>query len=154
MHQALAKQGEKASVTETRSSWAPSLHAAKSTQSFTGFVFPLQMVVCTFSPHWPRVSAGLQGSHKRVPVAALQTIESRYEQWDWMRRKRRQVKVPQFSIWNFYMYCNALYATLKMKLMMEHFRLLIVVHEHVKNICFAAFATSTCVQCTANCINL
>lgn len=41
-------------------------------------------------------------------------------------------------------------AILKMKLMMGHFRLLIVVHKHVTNICFAAFATTTCAQCTAN----
>lgn len=40
-------EGEKASATKTVSSWTPFLHEAKSTKSFTGFVFPLQMVRCT-----------------------------------------------------------------------------------------------------------
>lgn len=38
---------EKASVTKTWGSWTSFPRAAKSTKSFTGFVFPLQMVLCT-----------------------------------------------------------------------------------------------------------
>jgi len=73
---------EKASVTKTRGIWTPFPCAAKSIKSFTGFVFPLQMILCTcFLPIGPGSqadsAAAVQVTHIRVCSACTKPLHTK-----------------------------------------------------------------------------